>query len=123
MRRLGRALAGAVPATLAGGFAALAVIRLSEPHQSRLGALLIGGLYGLAVVGLIRLFRVAPWAYVLVGFLAGPVPLVLLLPGNHESNGDELGVLWMVTSLLGAIIGALECARIQRLRQDERSST
>lgn len=123
MRRLKLTIAGLVPAGMAGAFVALTLGRTNpEEFHARLPLLILGGLWGVAVVGLIRLFRVRPWAFGLVGFLCGPVPTFLLGPGREAreaEQGDRLGI-WLVLSLLGMLIGLLETARVQvRDRSEE----
>ncbi len=113
MRKLWAFLGGLTPSALAGAFFLLTLGRVTEPGQAnRLALLLLGGLYGVGVVGLIRLFRVAPWAYPLAGLFCGPVPLALVL--NRNMGGDERGGLWILSALLGLLIGALEWARVRR---------
>ena len=108
--RLWRTLGGMTPAMLAGGFVTLS-IRIPEPEHGRIGLLVVGVVYGAAVLGLIRLFRIAPWAYFLAGMVCGPVPLAFLMT-QHGGNEDENG-LWILTMLLGVVIGLLETARVQ----------
>ena len=114
LRRIGNVLL--LPPALAGGFLGLAVFRVGDPAQpgAGLGGLVVGWLYGLAVTGLIRLFRVDPWAFPLVGLFCGPVPLALLV-GADSTAEDRSG--WLVLSaLLGVLIGVLEWARVRRER-------
>ena len=75
LRRIWNAIL--LPPALAGGFLGLAVFRVGDPAQpgAGIGGFLAGWLYGLAVTGLIRLFRVEPCAFPLVGLFCGPVPL------------------------------------------------
>lgn len=102
-----------MPAGLAGAFLALAVGRVSEPAEAnRLELLGLGWLYGVVVLGLIRLFPVAPWGRPLAGLLCGPVPAALLVQADMAE--DERRVLCLLGALLGLVIGALECAREHR---------
>ncbi|MDX1385383.1 MAG: hypothetical protein R3190_17145 [Thermoanaerobaculia bacterium] len=102
-----------MPAGLAGAFFALAAGRVAEPAEAnRLQLLGLGWLYGVVVLGLIRIFPVAPWGRPLAGLLCGPVPVVLVLPADLTE--DERLAGWLLGALLGLVIGALECARQQR---------
>ena len=90
MKWIGRFVGALMPAALAGAFFTLTLFRVQEPGDSnRVGLLLLGGIYGIGVVGLIRLFRVAPWCFPFVGLLCGPLPAALLvreqthLPRRH----------------------------------------
>jgi hypothetical protein len=109
MKRLRVYLAGASPAMLVGAFFALALSRLGDAQGTRIGLLLFGALYGLAVVGLIRLFRVAPWGAWLAGLVCGPVPAALLVRRSMES-GERQGLI-LFTAVLGLLIGGIEHAR------------
>jgi hypothetical protein len=93
---------------LAGAFFALGIVRLSEPSQSRLALILVGGLYGVAVLGLMGLFRVERWAHLVTGVLAGPVPAALLVPA---SAGKEAAGMIALGALFGLLLGALELGR------------
>jgi len=114
-RRLGclwAFLASLMPAGLTGAFVALC-FRLGEPGQpNRMALLLVGWIYGVAVLGLIRLFRVRPGLYPLVGFLCGPVPLALIAQGDMDPGG--LGGGAAVAAVGGAIVGAVEWGRLRR---------
>lgn len=111
MRRLRRIAVDALPSMLAGAFYMLALGRILDEGGERLGLLLWGALYGLAVVGLVRLFRVAPFGYVVAGFLCGPVPAALLI--QEPIAAEERGGYWFVLALLGLFVGALEWARVR----------
>lgn len=118
LRRIRRFLSNLVPAFLAGGFFLLAAGRLAhDPSAGRLGLLLAGGLYGVGVVGLIRLFPIAPWAYFVAGFLCGPIPAALLV-GRSMGEEDRAG-FWLLTALLGLLVGLLETARVHLRRGSE----
>ncbi len=116
-----RALGGMTPAMLAGGFGTLA-IRIAEPEASRIGLLLVGLAYGAAVLGLIRLFRVAPWAYFLAGIVCGPAPLALLMTQCADASAEDRQGFWFLTMLLGVVIGLLETARVHRVRKSDAKS-
>lgn len=113
MRKLKRLAAQALPSMLAGGFLALGQ-RLSEEEASdRLGLLLWGALYGLAVIGLVRLFRVTSFGYLVAGFICGPVPAALLIQEPIAGTADDRGAFWLVLGLFGLFIGVLEWARVR----------
>ena len=98
-------------AALAGAFFFLATGRVADPTQTqRLALLAMGALYGLAVLGLLRLFRVRAFGLVVAGLLAGPVPLAVLTP--VPENPQDLGVLWLAAAVLGALIGTLDWMRL-----------
>lgn len=102
-----RFLASVNHAGLAGGFVLLAAGASSDAAQIVL--LLIGWLYGVAILGLIRLFRVARWAYPIVGMLCGPIPSAVLF-ARHMGD-EEWGGTAVVMALGGLVIGLLEAAR------------
>jgi hypothetical protein len=96
---------------LAGALFALILARMTEPQSGqRLGPMLVGALYGLAVLGILRLFPVRGGGMLLAGLLAGPAPLALLAPGT-EKNPGEFASLLLVAMVFGVIIGALEWTR------------
>ena len=116
LARGGRRFFGSVmPAGLAGAFLFLTLCRAANPTADWLGALILasisGWLYGVGVLGLVRLFRVARWALPLAGLLAGPVPLALLFQGGKDSGDDRIG-LCVLAALLGILIGLLEWAHL-----------
>jgi hypothetical protein len=117
VRRLGRALGELVPAALAGAFFVLCTVRVGEPAQNRLVLLVLGGLYGVSVLGLLRAFRVAPFGLPWAGLLAGPVPVALLM--TEEWSQDDRGGALFLAALLGVLIGVLEWARIRRAARGE----
>ena len=110
MRRLRRIAADALPAMLAGAFGALGQ-RISEEGGNRLGLMLAGAFYGLAVVGLVRLFRVGSFGYLVAGFFCGPVPAALLVQEPIAGTDEERGGFWFALALFGLLVGALEWAR------------
>ncbi len=112
-RDAGPSSGGWSTAVLAGAFFFLATGRIADPTQTqRLALLVMGALYGLAVLGLLRLFRVRGFGLVVAGMLAGPVPLALLMP--VPENPADIGILWLA-AVLGALIGALEWMRLPKL--------
>ncbi len=113
MRRMRAFLAGLMPGGLIGGFFVLTFLRVVDPSgASRLAAFLLGWLYGVGVLGLLRLFRVSPGVYPLVGLVCGPVPVALLL--KSDTPDDQRGTLWLLAAVLGLLIGAVEWARIRQ---------
>ncbi len=113
MKRVRSFLEGLMPGGLVGGFFGLTLLRVIDPAEAaRLPAFLLGWLYGVGVVGLIRLFRVAPGVYPLVGLVCGPVPVALLF--QAETKADERATLWLFSALLGLLIGSVEWARVRR---------
>ena len=117
--RTRRFLGNVMPAGLTGAFVVFAVGRVGEPADTnRVGLLLLGWFYGVGILGLIRLFRVAPWCYPWVGFVAGPVPLALFV---HEGvDAKERGFLLVLTALFGFLVGLIEWGRVRRLEADLR---
>jgi len=97
---------------MVGAFFAL-ILRFQDPENAnRFGLLLVGSLYGIAVVGLVRLFRVAPWCYPIVGLVCGPVPFALLA---HPGMEEELrGGMLPLTAIFGLIVGFVEWGRTRR---------
>ena len=67
--------------------------------------LVIGWLYGVVVGGALRLFRVPPGAFPLIGFLVGPLPIALLMPAG--AGADARGLVWL-GALAGLVIGLVE---------------
>jgi hypothetical protein len=113
IRRILAFLCGLAPAVLGGAFFALAFFAVVEPGAKALGGLVVGALWGAAVVGLIRLFRVAPWGYAVAGLLCGPIPLLVLTLGD-EPSGEDRFALWLIGAVFGLLIGLLEQARVRR---------
>ena len=109
-------LASIMPAGLTGAFLALA-FRLGEPDQpNRIALLVVGWLYGVAVLGLVRLFRVRRGLYPLVGLVCGPVPLALIANGDMDPGGLGGGAL--VAALGGVLVGAMEWGRLRAPAED-----
>jgi len=96
---------------MAGGVVLMALGRAQDPELSRLGLLLLGGLFGIAMVGLIRLFRIAPWGYPWAGLVSGLVPPGLFFGAG--GSGDDRGGFLLISALLGVLIGLLEWARVR----------
>jgi hypothetical protein len=112
VRRLRALLADAWPAMLAGAFFMLTVFRSSGDEGGRAAALLVGALYGVAVLGLVRLFRARSFGYLVAGTLSGPVPAALLLPDALPAA--ERGGACFVAAFLGLCVGLLEWAKVRR---------
>jgi len=100
---------------MAGGFFLLGFGRAQDPELSRLGLLLLGGLFGVAMVALIRLFRIAPWGYPWAGLVSGLVPPGLFF--GSGGTGDERGGFLLISAVLGVLIGLLEWARVRAPRR------
>lgn len=114
-RRTRQFLGGLMPTGLAGAFLALTVGRVSAPGEtSRIVLLILGWLYGVAVIGLLRLIPVSPWCYPWVGMIVGPVPFALLV--NAGAEDGERGMLWLATALVGFLLGLIEWGRESRVR-------
>lgn len=111
-RRVLAVLGGLGPSLLGGAFFFGALGPATDRAAGPLGSMVLGALMGAAVVGLIRLFRVAPWGYPVAGVLCGPIPLVLLLAGKAK-EGELFGV-WLLGAVFGLLIGLLEAARVRR---------
>ena len=114
MRRIRKFLGGLVPSALAGALFVATVAKMVDPSEPAVGGLLVGGIAGVAVVGMIRLFRVAPWGYAIAGVICGPVPLILVFQPSGE---DRYGV-WVFGAIFGLLIGLLEWARVRRVESD-----
>jgi hypothetical protein len=102
-----------VPAGLAGGMlgAALGAVM---PGGTGLPGFVAGWLYGVVIGALVRLFRVPPGAYPLVGLVAGPLPFALLMP--HDAAAGDRGVIW-VGLVAGLILGCVEWAHAVHRRR------
>jgi hypothetical protein len=114
LQRTRKFLAGLVPSALAGASFVATVAVMVEPGGSALGGLVVGGIAGVAVVGMIRLFRIAPWGYWVAGLVCGPVPLLVVFQPAGE---DRFGV-WLFGAIFGLLIGLLEWARVRRPESD-----
>ena len=108
MKRSTRRIVGwmTLPAGLTGAFVGAAVVA-GQPGGTGLPGLVVGWLYGTVVGGLLRLFRVPPGAYPLVGLFAGPLPIALLMP--TAAAADARGLVW-VGAIVGPLIGFVEWA-------------
>ncbi len=89
------------------------------PGQT-LALFLIGLLYGYAVRAIAGILPFRGPGHVLAGFLAGPIPPVLLLSLSREpmSKADRGGV-WLVAALIGLILGLAEWATESARARDE----
>ena len=117
MAGIRRRIAAIAPASLAGLSLALATALASGARPGQcLGAMLLGVFSGLVVLGLIRLFPVARWAYPIAGMLVGPL-LPLALTGR-QAGGDERGAVWLLGALFGVVVGLLEWARQVRVERE-----
>lgn len=102
----------AAPSGLAGAFFTTILFNLVSEQGNPVGGLLIGWIYGVAVGGLMRLFRVKSGALPLVGLLCGPVPFLILF--SAASSLEDRGGAVLSSALLGLVIGLLEWARQRR---------
>ena len=95
-----------------GALFGLLVGRLEVDHPI-LGVMLFGGLYALAVHGLMGLFGVRRWGWLVAGALSGPVPFAVLWA--HAVDGqDERGGGIAVGIVLGLALGLVRWAREAR---------
>ena len=98
-----------VPAALAGGLFLMAVGRANDPSLSRWGLFLLGALFGVAISGLIRLFRIAPWGYPWAGLFCGLAPPGIFF--DSKGGQEDRGGFLLVAALLGFLLGLIEWAR------------
>ncbi|MAB81468.1 MAG: hypothetical protein CMJ89_19175 [Planctomycetes bacterium] len=104
------------PSAMAGGAFLMAVGRGSDPSLSRLWLILLGGLLGVAICGMIRLFAIAPWGYPWAGLFCGLVPPGLLFDLN--SGAEDRGGLLVACALVGFLLGLIEWARVRGLGRE-----
>lgn len=113
MGRLRRWLAGDwVVSVWTGALVALVVGRIERPHPVP-GLLLLGGLYALAVHGLMQLFGLRRWGWVVAGLVSGPVPFALLW-SQQGGSAEERGGGVVAGLLLGVLLGLVRWARESR---------
>lgn len=117
---LRRRLEGTGTALLAGAMFFVVVGRL-EPNTHVPGLALFGGVYGLTVLGLLRLFGARRWACLFAGLLCGPVPLAVLSKPSVEPA--EYGGMLVATAALGALVGLFEWSRQSRSSRDDATGT
>ena len=122
INKVKRFIGGLMPVGLAGAFLLVIVTAQDRNPDKHLIGFLIshmipGWLLGVAALGLIRLFRVASWAYPFVGLLVGPFIAALFV--NSETGAGKWGEIALVLAILGAIVGLIECARVSRVRQEK----
>ena len=81
-------------------------------------ALALGGaLYGLAVLGLMRVFGARRWGLAIAGLLAGPVPAAVLFVSAQTSKEERGGVVFL-GCVLGLLLGLLEWNRSARAGEE-----
>ena len=109
-------LRNSMPVTVACALFVLALGRTLDPsgEAPRWALFLIGWLYGVCVYALLRLFRIAPWGYPWLGLFVGPVPASVLLM-NQNTPSDERGGVWLLSALVGLLLGIIEWARVRAL--------
>ena len=106
------------PAILAGGLFALPLSHHADGGVvgylvALLVCFLFGALFGVVILTAIRFFRTDRWGYPIAGLLSGAVPLIVV-----PMSGKDLGGLWIVSALLGVLIGLLEWERTSRLARE-----
>lgn len=117
MRRLRALLSGDwLISVWTGALFGLVIGRLSVPDHVP-AAMLFGGLYALAIHGLMGLFGVRRWGWLVAGALSGPFPFALLLVRGSMSQDDRGGGI-LVGIVLGLLLGCVRWARESR-RADE----
>lgn len=95
------------PASLTGLCTGFALGGIEGGLGGGLAGALIGALYALAVLGLIRCFRIVPGLYWAAGLVCGPVPLVLV---SQDVSKEDVGGLLLLAALFGALVGLIEWA-------------
>lgn len=121
-RAMGRLVAGLVPSALAGAFFLLSFVKIFQPDARPGQLLVVGAICGVVVVGLVRLFRVAPWGYPAAGFVCGPVPIFLVMQRGQDEPAapDDRLAIWLFSALFGLLVGFLEWARVRRSAAEAR---
>ena len=116
MKRIRSFLGNSMPVAVSCALFVLAFGRTLNPtgEAPRWLLFLIGWLYGICVYALLRLFRVAPWGYPWLGLFVGPVPATVLLM-NQDTPSEERGGVWVLSALLGLLLGIIEWARVRAL--------
>jgi hypothetical protein len=106
-----RWFAGYGTAMLAGALTVFGLVRTLDPKGlgQALGLLVAGALYGLGVLGVLRLFRARGAGLLAAGLIAGPVPLAVLQQASSKPEDRAFGLV--VAMLFGLALGALEWAR------------
>lgn len=97
---------------LTGAFYTAVVARMDKPHPI-LAVSVFGAVYALAVHGLMSLFGVRRWGWVVAGMLCGPLPAAILMPHNLE-RPEERGGAILAALLLGIFLGLVRWAREAR---------
>jgi hypothetical protein len=103
------------PAGMTGALSGFVLTGVGDGLPSAFLGLLIGWLYGYAVLGLIRAFRVSPSFYWLVGILCGPVPFVFLAGGVAK---EDRGGIVVLTAVFGLVVGLVEWGHRLRVQRD-----
>lgn len=113
MRRLRAWLSGDwLISVWTGAVFGLLIGRLEQPNPI-LAVMAFGGLYALAIHGLMGLFGVHRWGWLVAGALSGPFPFALLW-AHGQVTPDERGGGILVGVVLGLVLGLVRWAREAR---------
>ena len=109
-------------AILTGGIFALPLSRAADGGITGyflgvIAVFLFGALFGVVILTTIRFFRTARWGYLVVGPLAGSIPMTVV-----PAKGEHLSGLWLMSSILGLMIALLEWERKSRAEKNARST-
>ncbi len=106
--------AGFGTAIWTGGFTALwmRLLEKSDQAPNPIGVFVLGALYGLAVLGLVRLVGAKTWGLPIAGVIAGPAPVALLAAASAPQS--DRGAMLVIGALLGLFIGLLDWNRASR---------
>lgn len=121
MRRLRSFLSGDWPISVwTGAVFGLLIGRLEAPNPI-LSVMAFGGVYALAIHGLMGIFGVQRWGWLVAGALSGPLPFALLW-AHGEVTPDERGGGIAVGVVFGMVLGLVRWAREAR-RADRASGS
>ena len=114
--RIRHAFRGTWTAMVCGGLFCLPIGRLVTAGQVEnffarmIVTAIFGALCGVVILGALRLFRTSSWGFPIAGPLAGTLPIVVMVPA--KTSQDDFGGLWLLSAILGLIIGLLEWRRV-----------